>query len=424
MPDSIGTWIMLSAMSGWIAWALVTGWPWRRVRRFNLRRRIAAAPERIWTAYWIDPDRFRSSPFHANIVSARRVENDPETIEYVVDTSGGHGTHQTEVRIRTLQVRPNEFTAWQTRDLDGRSLPFGPEHAETLELRPGPEGTAVALSWRGQTATLGQHIRRWRSHGRYLKRLQQYCESGTVAPVVPRQSAATGIALSLLALVGLALWLGWMAAFLLAAVLLVHEFGHWLAMRLTGQPSPRMMLVPFFGGVTLANHPHRTLFDDAFCALMGAGISALPCLALLIATWHMGSLDEGATDPLWRWTMMIAFAFGVLNLLQLLPFLPLDGGQVLRALMQSLHAAWARRILIGIGALGVLGFGSFGEFILAGLFAVGALQAWHLPEHPPKAHPMRSGGMAVIGCGLVLTVAVHATAVVYWGSVFGLGPLP
>ncbi len=64
-------------------------------------------------------------------------------------------------------------------------------------------------------------------------------------------------------------------------------------------------------------------------------------------------------------------------------------------------------------------FGCLGEFILAGLFAVGALQAWHLPEHPPRAHPMRSGGMAVIGCGLVLTVAVHATAVVYGCLVFG-----
>ena len=58
----------------------------------------------------------------------------------------------------------------------------------------------------------------------------------------------------------------------------LHEFGHWIAMRFTGQPAPRIMLVPFFGGVTLANHPHKTLFRDAFCALMGAGVSALPSL--------------------------------------------------------------------------------------------------------------------------------------------------
>src|SRR5262249_10532684 len=164
-------------------------------------------------------------------------------------------------------------------------------------------------------------------------------------------------ALSLVALASFALWLGWMAALLLAAVLFVHEFGHWLAMRLTGQPSPRMMLLPFFGGVTLANHPHRTLFDDAVCALMGAGISALPCLASLIVAWQMGPFRQD--DGVWRWMMMIAFAFGTLNLLQLLPFLPLDGGQVLRALMQSFHAAWARRILIGISAGGVLAFGYF-----------------------------------------------------------------
>ena len=420
MTDSIGTSIMLLAMLGWIAWTLVTGCPWRRVRDFSFRRHIAATPEQIWAAYWIDPDQFHSVPFHAHVVSARRAQQGPEIIEYILDTSGGHRTHQTAVRIKRLEARANERSAWHTCELDGRSLPFGPEHAEIFELRPGSRGTAVALSWRGQTATLGQYIRLWRGRARYLRRLKQYCETGTVAPVTRRPSSAMGIALSVLALASFALWLGWMVAVMLAAVLVVHEFGHWLAMRLTGQPSPRMMLLPFFGGVTLPNHPHRTLFDDAFCALMGAGISALPCLALLIATWQMDPLQQGAGDPPWRWAMMIAFAFGVLNLLQLLPFLPLDGGHVLRALMQSFHAAWARRILIAVSALGVLGFGCFGEFILAGLFAVGGLQAWHLPEGPPRARPMQSGGMAVIGCGLLLTVAIHAAAVVHGFSVFGL----
>jgi len=420
MTDSIGTTIMLLAMSGWIAWALVTGWPWRRMRRFSFGRHIAATPERIWAAYWIDPDRFHSIPFHAHVVSACRAA--PEMIDYVMDASGGLRTHQLACRIKTLESRANERFAWQTCQLDGQSLPFGPEHAEILELRPGSRGTAVALSWRGQTATLGQYMRLRRSRAHYLRRLKQFCETGTVAPATRRPSRAAGLALSALALASFALLVGWQIASMVAVVLVVHEFGHWLAMRITGQPSPRMMLLPFFGGVTLANHPHRTLFDDALCALMGAGISALPCLALLIATWQMGPL-QGAGDPLWRWAIMISFAFGVLNLLQLLPFLPLDGGHVLRALMQSFHAAWARRILVGIGALGVLGFGFFGQFIPAGLFAVGALQAWHLPKQPPRAHPMRSGGMAVIGCGLLLTIAIHAAAVVYGGSVVGLKSL-
>jgi hypothetical protein len=62
------------------------------------------------------------------------------------------------------------------------------------------------------------------------------------------------VILSILAVGTFALWLGWIGAVMLTAVLILHEFGHLIAMRLTGQPA-RAMRVPLFGDVALANHP-------------------------------------------------------------------------------------------------------------------------------------------------------------------------
>src|SRR5262249_52320409 len=159
---------------------------------------------------------------------------------------------------------------------------------------PDSGAMAAMLSWRGETATLGQYVRLRRWHAGYLQNLKRYAETGTI---VARRRSSPALVLSIVAFASFVVWLGWTTALLVAAALIVPESGHWLAMRLTGQPAPRMMLVPFFGGVTLATHPHKTLFKDAFCALMGAGFSAIPCLALLVMAWHLGLVRDGSAQP-------------------------------------------------------------------------------------------------------------------------------
>lgn len=209
-------------------------------------------------------------------------------------------------------------------------------------------------------------------------------------------------------------------------------------MRLTGQPAPKMLLIPFFGGVAVANHPHRTLFDDAFCALMGPGLSAVPTLALLLAAWVLGVPDMAeftnsmtsveAVGDLARPVKMslalgavaLATAFGGLNLLQMVPVLPLDGGQVLRAYLQSFGASWARRILLALASVGILGLGYAGDYILAGILALGALQAWYLGNEAPKARPMSPAGATVLGLGYLATAGIHAGALYYGLRVMGI----
>jgi hypothetical protein len=180
MSGSVGVWLMWLSVSGWIAWTMVTAWPWRRERHFSHQCHIAAAPERIWSAHCVEPDRTEAVPFQANIISVHRVQDDPEIIEYVTDTSGGYRAHSTTVRIRTLEKRHHERWAFHTCTFDGRDVPFGPAHMLAFEMRPDSGATAATLSWRGETATLGQYLRLRRWYARYLQNLKRYAETGTI----------------------------------------------------------------------------------------------------------------------------------------------------------------------------------------------------------------------------------------------------
>jgi hypothetical protein len=243
-----------------------------------LEANIAAPAERIWKAFAEHLADADAAALHTSIVSIKEVHQDPPTHEYVVDTTGGRGTHHRTVQIEILQAHAGEYQETRTIQQDGKPLPYGPEHTETVQLQPVPSGTKVTMTWRGETANWGEFIARRIDSRAWLQEVKQFYESGDVPPKRIGTSLRWSLTLSLIAVGTFVLGFGWLPGLFLTAALILHEFGHWIAMRFTGQPAPRIMLVPFFGGVTLANHPHKTLFRDAFCALMGAGVSALPSL--------------------------------------------------------------------------------------------------------------------------------------------------
>ena len=68
----------------------------------------------------------------------------------------------------------------------------------------------------------------------------------------------------------------------------------------------------------------------------------------------------------------------------------------------------------------MVGFGYLGDLIVAGIFGVGILQAWHLSKERPRAEPMRISGLVAIGSGAIATIGIHTAAVAYWISKFGI----
>ncbi len=171
---------------------------------------------------------------------------------------------------------------------------------------------------------------------------------------------------------GLAGWLLWDAKFAigLLIVILVHELGHYIAMRVQGYRSVHLLALPLVGGVTMGRDPHPSANRQAWMSLMGP----LPGIGIGIVMMGVGAVTHSSPDS---WLGLTAILFLVVNYLNLVPVLPLDGGQVLQALIPSRHAKVRTVVLAAIGLAGALG-AAFAEFwIISVIFVLPLLSLKH-----------------------------------------------
>jgi Zn-dependent protease len=118
----------------------------------------------------------------------------------------------------------------------------------------------------------------------------------------------------------------------LFAIVLLHEFGHALACRQTGGSADHIILWPL-GGIAFVDPPRRpgaVLWSIAAGPLVN--VALVPVLEMLwIFAGRPGWFDDVA-DPI-RLILMIRVINYILLIFNLLPIYPLDGGQILRALL-------------------------------------------------------------------------------------------
>lgn len=423
------------AITGFFVTLILLLFPWRRERDFVIRTVIDATPERIREAYRIDPANRYSMATHPKVTAAEWLDES----RLVQRFTSGSNENATVIQTVTLLDEPPWRLALHPDEIDGKPKPFGPEAFEALLLEPGQRGTATTVVWSGETSNLFQLLALRYYSGRYVRKLKRVCESPEppVAAAAPENTAKGGmpwksIAMSVAAVAAFSWMFGWIFGLLLCGILLLHEFGHWLAMRMTGQPAPRMMLVPFLGGIAVGNHPHKTLFHDAFCSLMGPGFSVVPCLSLAVLAYaivpgensfgwalELEGMGTGADITVFV-SLALAMMIALLNMLQMLPVLPLDGGQILRAVLQSFGAGWARWILLALTGGGIYLLLDAGDYVLAAVLGLGLLQAWHLGGERSPAVPMRLPGLATIGLGYAGAWAAYVGVIVYAGWLFGV----
>jgi len=127
-------------------------------------------------------------------------------------------------------------------------------------------------------------------------------------------------------------------------IVLLHEFGHALACRSVGGLSDHIMLWPL-GGVAYVNPPPRAgalLWSIAAGPLVNVALLPVTIGAYLVARHSFAMLPPDFI----RYLYMVAFINGGLLAFNMLPIYPLDGGQILRALLwfvvgraKSLYAA-------------------------------------------------------------------------------------
>jgi Zn-dependent protease len=118
----------------------------------------------------------------------------------------------------------------------------------------------------------------------------------------------------------------------LFGIVLLHEFGHSLACRQVGGSADQIVLWPL-GGIAFVNPPRRpgaVLWSIAAGPLVN--VALVPVLGLLFFVAGRAGLADNAPDT-FRLIKMIWNINLVLLIFNMLPVYPLDGGQILRALL-------------------------------------------------------------------------------------------
>lgn len=129
-------------------------------------------------------------------------------------------------------------------------------------------------------------------------------------------------------------------ALALIGVLVFHEYGHLRAMKTFGLPTKGMYLIPFVGGLAVGDMP-KTRWQDVYISMMGPVYGLIMTVAFYIVYLITESHFAG----------LVASTSALLNLFNLIPVYPLDGGRVVKSLVFSGRNYLALIALLIISAL-------------------------------------------------------------------------
>jgi Zn-dependent protease len=209
--------------------------------------------------------------------------------------------------------------------------------------------------------------------------------------------ANQGWLLSVAALLSFCYLFGWKEGLLLTVVIVLHELGHALAMLMAGVGIRGIYLIPFFGGAAVPKTAYRTAGRLGFIALMGPAFSLIPTLAVFAMFRATGNIE----------LRKAAEMFAVINVANLLPLYPLDGGQILHAIAGSVSQR-AAAVAGWIGILAGLGLAIYLQSLLIGIpFLLFALQRYLSGGRTMELEPLS------LRSGIALTLASIATVVLY-----------
>jgi Zn-dependent protease len=140
---------------------------------------------------------------------------------------------------------------------------------------------------------------------------------------------------------------GWPFAVGFVLLIFIHEMGHAFALRRRGIQASIPIFVPFVGAFIAMKEMPKNVALEAETAFAGP---LLGTLAALIP-WQIA---ETTKSPFW---MSLAYTGFAINLFNLLPILPLDGGRISAAISPKI---W----LIGIIGVVILLFYSFNPILI------------------------------------------------------------
>ena len=155
--------------------------------------------------------------------------------------------------------------------------------------------------------------------------------------LLPKAKLLTTSASMLVSVAAYALIWGWRFAAGFVALLFLHELGHYIQLRREGVRPSGMVFIPFLGAAVGARSLGGSALAEARVGLAGPILGSLATAALV-------PIAVATDSDFWR---ALAFTGFFLNLFNLLPVVPLDGGRAMAAM-----APWMW--FVGFGAIIVL----------------------------------------------------------------------
>jgi Zn-dependent protease len=195
---------------------------------------------------------------------------------------------------------------------------------------------------------------------------------------------------------------GWRYAVGFVALLFVHEMGHFIAARQRGLNVGAPTFIPFVGAwIEMKDMPHDAE-TEAYVGLAGPLVGTLGALACYFLARDMG--------PDGQWLLAVAYAGLFLNLFNLIPLSPLDGGRITAVLSPKL---W----LLGVPVLlGLFWLNPSPMLILIAVMAAPqVMKAWkfraddpaHAAYYQASAETRLTYAIAYIGLLGFLAVMTH-----------------
>lgn len=219
----------------------------------------------------------------------------------------------------------------------------------------------------------------------------------------------------------------WQFALAIIALILIHESGHIWMMKRYGMKTKGIYLIPLLGGVSVGNErtfPSRK--GEADIALMGP-IWGL--IATVITAGIYFVTNEAFFAAAAGWMAMV-------NLVNLLPVNPLDGGRILKSIAFSVNSRLGMLSLYaGLIACGIILYETelflFFLLLIFGWLDVSMersnlkkaeeeLRLTDTPDktYPKKLEPMSTKNIILISTGYVATIGI------LWGLMYMMNHIP
>ena len=225
--------------------------------------------------------------------------------------------------------------------------------------------------------------------------------------VLPKLKLLTTSGTALVSVAAYSLFWGWTFAAGFVVLIFLHEIGHVIQLRREGIKASAPMFIPFLGAVITAKSLGQNALAEARVGLAGPILGSLAAAAVWVVAELTGS------------SLLLALAYVgfLLNLFNLLPVVPLDGG---RAMAAMAPAMW----FLGFAALVAMVL-VFPNPILLIIVIFGGLETWRrwrmrktrsLEQaayyRVSRRHRLLVGA-TYLGLILALVLGMHETHVLY-----------